>query len=255
MAISLKGITKSFLSKESGQQVTVLKAIDLEVPKGKVVSLFGPNGCGKTTILNIVSGIEKQDSGKVLINGDDHQGKIVGYAFQNFRDVLLPWKSALDNVSFGLRALGIPRVTARKRTVAFLEKHNFKFPRGNYPYQLSIGQQQTVSLARTLIQDPANILLDEPFSALDHKARFLMQDVVESVVTTNNTSVLFVSHDIDEALYLSDELILLSIMPTTVIKRFSVPFDRPREHELLANSEFSELRQEVVASFLKEVTR
>lgn len=255
MAISLTNVTKSFTSRESGQSVKVLDNIDLEVPKGKVVALFGPNGCGKTTILNIVSGVEKSDFGKVSVIGEGHHDLLVGYAFQNFRDVLLPWESALDNVAFGLRAMGIPRAIARERAIAFLEKHNFTFPRDNYSYQLSIGQQQTVALARTLIQNSANVLLDEPFAALDHKARFRMQDLVESVVRTNSTSVLFISHDIDEALYVSDELVLFRKLPASVIQRFSVPFDRPRQHDLLTSAEFTSLRREVVAAFLKEVER
>jgi NitT/TauT family transport system ATP-binding protein len=255
MAISLKSVTKMFPSKEFGRPLLVLDNIDLEVLKGKVVALYGPNGCGKTTILNIVSRIETPDSGVVSVNGDGQHSPLVGYAFQNFRDVLLPWESALDNVSFGLRALGVSRASARERTVSFLEKHSFAFPRDNYPYQLSIGQQQTVALARTLIQEPANALLDEPFAALDHKARFRMQDFVESVVRTNSTSILFVSHDVDEALYVSDELVLLSKLPAKVIMRFSVPFERPRRRELLTSAEFAALRREVITSFLKEVER
>jgi NitT/TauT family transport system ATP-binding protein len=255
MAISLKGVTKGFPSKESGQSVTVLESIDLDVPEGKVLALFGPNGCGKTTILNIIAGIETVDSGSLSVSGRNAAAPVVGYAFQNFRDVLLPWDSALDNVSFGLRATGVDRATARKRTSAFLDKYGFTFPRGNYPYQLSVGQQQTVALTRTLIQEPANILLDEPFSALDNRARFIMQDFVESLVRTHSTSVLFVSHDVDEALYVSDEFIMLTGLPATVLKRFAVPFARPRRHDLLTNADFLNLRRDVVATFVQEVGR
>jgi len=255
MAISLKGVKKGFRSKESGHPVTVLDGIDLNVSKGKVVALFGPNGCGKTTILNIVAGIETADKGDVSASGKHAQAPVVGYVFQNFRDVLLPWESALDNVTFGLRAMGVPSASARERAIAFLDKHGFAFPRGNYPYQLSIGQQQTVALTRTLIQEPANVLLDEPFSALDNRARFRMQDFVESIVKTHSTAVLFVTHDVDEALYVSDEVVMLSKLPAMVLKRFSVPFQRPRRHDLLTSAKFSNLRREVVATFLQEVGR
>jgi NitT/TauT family transport system ATP-binding protein len=255
MAISLKSVTKRFLLKKSDASTFVLDNIDLEVPEGKVVALYGPNGCGKSTILNMVAGIETPDSGIVDANGNGHHSLRIGYAFQNFRDVLLPWATALDNVSFGLRAMGMPSATAQDRTISFLEKYNFSFPHDNYPYQLSIGQQQTVALARTLIQEAENILLDEPFAALDHKARFRMQDLVESVVKTNSTSILFVSHDIDEALYVSDELVLLSRLPATVVMRYPVPFARPRHRDLLTSAEFANLRREVLATFLKEVER
>lgn len=255
MPISLKSVTKSFTSRESGQSVTVLDAIDLEVPTGKIVALFGPNGCGKTTLLNIVSGVEKPDGGEVSITGDAQHDSLIGYAFQNFRDILLPWESALDNVAFGLRARGVSHAEARERTTVFLDQHNFTFPRDNYSYQLSIGQQQTVALARTLMQNSANLLLDEPFAALDHTARFKMQELVELVVRMNSTAALFISHDIDEALYLCDELVLLRKLPATVLQRFPVPFERPRRHDLLASAEFAFLRREVVATFLHEVER
>jgi ABC-type nitrate/sulfonate/bicarbonate transport system ATPase subunit len=255
MAISLKGIRKGFRSKDTGQSVTVLDGIDLDVPESKVVALFGPNGCGKTTVLNIVAGIEKPDGGDVRVTGKHAHGPAVGYAFQNFRDVLLPWESALDNVTFGLRAMGVSSTAARERAAAFLDKHGFAFPRGNYPYQLSVGQQQTVALTRTLIQEPANVLLDEPFSALDNRARFRMQDFVDSIVKTNTTAVLFVTHDVDEALYVSDEVVMLSKLPARVLKRLPVHFPRPRWHDLLTSAEFSNLRREVVATFLEEVGR
>jgi NitT/TauT family transport system ATP-binding protein len=255
MAITLTGVRKAFLSREPGQSITILDAIDLDVPAGKVVALFGPNGCGKSTILNIVAGIETADSGSLSVTGKHANAPVVGYAFQNFREVLLPWASALDNVSFGLRAMGVPPVAARERTIAFLDNHDFAFPSGNYPYQLSIGQQQTVALTRTLIQEPANVLLDEPFSALDNRSRFKMQDFVESVVKMNSTSVLFVSHDVDEALYVSDEIVMLGSLPAKVLKRFTVPFDRPRRHDLLTSAEFSNLRRQVVATFLQEIAR
>ena len=244
---------KSFPAKQSGGPLPVLDSIDFDVPDGSIVGLFGPNGSGKTTILNIIAGIETPDGGEVSVNGGEADRPVVGYSFQNFRDVLLPWESAIDNASFGLRAMGVSRPTALQQTLSFLETHNLTFPYENYPYQLSIGQQQTVALARTMIQRPANVLLDEPFTALDHKARFRMQDIMVSVLREKPTAVLFVSHDVDEVLYMSDELILLSKRPARVIQRFPVPFERPRRHDLLASSEFASLRREVVAAFLKEM--
>ncbi len=253
MAIMLRNVTKKFPIKEPPGSIPVLNGFDLDVDSGKIVALFGPNGCGKTTALNIAAGIETADSGEVSLTANDSHRQRVGYVFQNFREVLLPWESALENVGFGLRASGVPPVQARKRAASFLDKYGFIFPRENYPYQLSVGQQQTVALARALIQNPANILLDEPFSALDHEARFRMQDLVELVIRTEATAGVLVSHDVDEALYLGDELILLSKRPGRVIRRLEIPFARPRRHDLLATAEFASLRREVVAAFLKEV--
>lgn len=253
MSIALRGVSKKFPVKQSSASLPVLDGIDLTIADGSVTALFGPNGCGKTTILNVIAGIESHDSGSVEVNGDRTDGPLVGYSFQNFHEVLLPWKSALDNVAFALLATGTPRATAVERSRSFVDAHGFAFPRENYPYQLSLGQQQTVALARTLIHSPSNVLLDEPFAALDHEARFRMQDVVISVLSEKPTAVVFISHDVDEALYMSDELLLLSKRPARVIQRFPVPFERPRRHDLLASAEFATLRREVIAAFLKEV--
>lgn len=252
MAIALRSVAKGFPSKQSAEVVPVLDDIDLDVPEGRIVALFGPNGCGKTTLLNIVAGIERPDTGTVRVDGFGSHPVRLGYVFQNFHEVLLPWKSALDNVAFALRALGVSQTEARERTLAFLDEYDFHFPRHNYPYQLSIGQQQTAALARVLIQNPANILLDEPFAALDHEARFRMQEVAFSALL-NEVAVLIVSHDIDEAIYLSDELVLLSRRPARVVATFAVPFSRPRRSELLASSEFTALRRKVIEGFLAEV--
>ncbi len=253
MTIHLKGITKSFPSVNSGPDIPVLDNFDLDVPDGAIVSVFGPNGCGKTTLLNIIAKIETPDHGQVSINGGDNQRLSVGYVFQNFRDALFPWQTALDNAAFGLRAQGLPSAEAREQAESFLKQHHLDFPRNNYSYQLSIGQQQTVMLSRTLIQSPANVLLDEPFASLDHTARFRMQNLVISLLRASKAATVVVSHDVDECLYLSQELILLSKRPARVLKRFAVPFPYPREHSLLASSEFAALRQDVVAAFLKEV--
>jgi NitT/TauT family transport system ATP-binding protein len=230
-----------------------LTDINLDVPDGHIVTIFGPNGSGKTTLLNIIAGVETLDSGTVSVSGANSNRPQIGYAFQNFRDSLLPWESSLDNISFSLRAKGIPRLEARTQALSFLEKHNLNIPYESYPYQLSIGQQQLVALARTLIQYPGNVLLDEPFTALDHEMRFRMQDIAVSVLQSTNTSIIFVSHDVDEAIYLSDELFLLSKRPAKIVSRFSIPFNRPRHHDLLASVEFAELRRRVVGAFLDEL--
>lgn len=253
MSIALHRVRKAFPVKEPGKSLPVLDGIDLTIPDGTVTALFGPNGCGKTTILNIIAGIESYDDGDVAVNSDDGERPLLRYAFQNFREVLLPWKSALDNVVFGLRARGCSRSDALAQGLSFLEGRNFPFPRDRYPYQLSMGQQQSLALARTLVDNASNVLLDEPFSALDHDARFRMQDVVSSALTIRPTAVVFVSHDVDEALYMSDQVVLLSKRPARLIESFRVPFERPRKHELLASEAFAGLRRKLIGAFLKEV--
>jgi NitT/TauT family transport system ATP-binding protein len=253
MSITLRGITKKFPIKQSASLLPVLDGIDLQVSDGSVVALFGPNGCGKTTILKIVAGIEPADSGDVDVKAETTDKPLIGYAFQNFHEVLLPWLSATENVAFGLRALGVSRREAIETSKCFLDNYNLMFPRDNYSYQLSIGQQQTVALARTLIQSPSNLLLDEPFAALDHEARYRMQDAVLSVSNKLNSTILVISHDIDEAMYMSDELLLLSKRPARIIQRFTIPFSRPRRHDLLTTVDFALLRREILSVFLEEV--
>lgn len=253
MTIVVRNVSKSFPAKDDSNATKVLNGVDLDVPDGQIVALFGPNGSGKTTLLNIISKVESSDSGNFDVRASGNDRPLLGYALQNFRDALLPWKTALDNVAFGLMALGVPRKAARERATHFLGEYGFKFPRTSYPYQLSGGQQQTVVLARTFVQYPFNLLLDEPFGSLDHEARFRIQDLVISLLQKTPCALLLVSHDIDEALYMSDELVLLSHKPGHVVERFPVPFQRPRSHALLASKEFSSLRRHVVAAFLKEV--
>jgi len=253
MAISVAGLSKSFSAPILGRRVPVLDCINLEVTEGRIVALFGPNGSGKTTLLNVISGIERAEAGAVSISAEDDHRPVLEYVFQNFRDVLLPWESTLDNMGFGLRARGATRSAARERARCFLDSVGLELPWRNYPYQISVGQQQMVVLARALIQSPSNILLDEPFSALDHEIRFRMQDVVVSTTVAQRLAVLLVSHDIDEALYLGDELILLSKRPGSIVRRFTVPFPRPRTHALLTSTEFSALRREVLSAFLTEL--
>jgi NitT/TauT family transport system ATP-binding protein len=253
MSIALHRVTKAFPLKQPGKSVRVLEGMDLTIADSSITSLFGPNGCGKTTILNIIAGIESHDGGTVTVDSNGAERPLIGYAFQNFHEVLLPWKTAIDNLAFGLRASGVPREQATQASQSFLEAYEFGFPHDRYPYQMSVGQQQALALARTLIQSPANVLLDEPFVALDHEARFRMQDVVTTVLNQKPTAIAFISHDIDEALYMSDELLLLSKRPARIIRRFSIPFNRPRHHELLTSYEFANIRREVVAAFLNEV--
>lgn len=254
MAILVSGATKRFEARSPRPSVSVLENIDLEALDGRIVSLFGPNGCGKTTLLNIMAGIEELSSGELRVLGQRLGRPQVALLMQGFREVLLPWYTVLDNVSFGLRALRVSSQEARQCASDFLAEHAPTVPLGNYPYQLSVGQQQIVALARTLVVGAPNVLFDEPFSALDHTTRFRMQALVSTIAADQGAAIVFVSHDIDEALYVSDELYLLSRRPARVLRRFPVPFSRPRTRELLTSAEFSDLRREVVGAFLEEVS-
>jgi NitT/TauT family transport system ATP-binding protein len=233
--------------------VPVLDGMSFVLKKGKILGIFGPNGSGKTTLLDIVAGLLVPDKGEINLELDGSDRPGISYAFQAFRDTLMPWEPALHNVAFPLRAAGLPKMEALAKAEQFLDKCEIAFPRGNYPYQLSAGQQQTVSLSRALVINAHILLLDEPFSALDHKARFRMQDLVGELVASEGTGVIFVSHDIDELLYMSDAILLFSRQPARILREFDIYFPRPRDHTLLVSNEFATLRQEILTLFLEEV--
>jgi NitT/TauT family transport system ATP-binding protein len=253
MSISVQAVTKRFREPQSNKSLPVLSSVSLEVGQREIVSLFAPNGSGKTTLFDIIAELLEPDGGQVKLVNPYPGRPILGYLLQSFRDTLMPWQSALENVAFPLRAEGLPRRAATERALAFLDQYGFSFPRHNYPYQLSGGQQQTVSLARVLVNRPSNLLLDEPFGALDHKTRFYMRDLLCRVTDSQDLSVLLVSHDIDETLYLSDRVVMLSQRPARIIRVVDVDFMRPRTRDLLLTREFGDLRQEMLGAFLAEV--
>lgn len=254
MTIRVEAISKTFFPHGGGEETEVIRAIDLEVACGEVVGIFGPNGCGKSTLLNIVANVDTPTTGRVTVDDEEAlNGAKLGYAFQNYRETLLPWQSAIMNVSFGLRARGVSDTDAQERAHRLLDRLGVSLNRDAYPYKLSSGQQQIVALAGVLIQSAANLLLDEPFSALDHGIRFRMQEFLGTYAEETGTATLMISHDIDELLFVSNKVILLGRRPSHVVQTFSVPFARPRTRDLFATTPYAEFRREVMAAILREV--
>jgi NitT/TauT family transport system ATP-binding protein len=255
-AVTLKGVVKDYPSRKGQSPVSVLDHISIDLPAGKVVALYGPNGCGKTTILNLAAGLDQPDSGVVDLvrNAVPGQSCSVGYLFQDYRKSLLPWKTALANVAFPLQAQGFEKADARQRASDFLSRAGFGFRQELFPYQLSAGQQQAVALAAILVRTPDILLLDEPFSAFDHRIRLDICTRFADLVQPDGATAI-VSHDIDEAIFLSDVLCLLSERPASVTKSFEIPFQRPRVTSLLVTDEFVRFRRQVIESFLAEFQR
>jgi NitT/TauT family transport system ATP-binding protein len=222
MKLAIRGLTKSF------GELTVLEEIDLEVAAGEFVSLVGPSGCGKTTLLRIVAGLESAERGEIEIDGRrvTRPGIDRGFVFQ--ADALLPWRTVLGNALIGLEVNGTRGAAARSRTQSLLRLVGLGGFEAYYPRQLSGGMRQRVNLARALAVDPEVLLMDEPFSALDAQTREIMQTELTRIWSSGRKTVLFITHQIDEAVYLSDRVVVLSRRPGRVSEIVAVELPRPR---------------------------
>ena len=216
MALEFRGVEKQFGNDKSGTEVlTAVKDINFTVKRGEFVSVVGPSGCGKSTILSMTAG-EVLVSGETVVGPNSH----VGFMLQ--KDLLLPWRSIVKNVEFGLEARGVPARARRERAMAELERCHLKGFENHYPYQLSGGMRQRAALARTLAIDPDIILLDEPFSALDAQTKLLIQNSFAKTIQDAGITTLLITHDLSEAVIMSDRVLVLSERPGTIIHELSV---------------------------------
>jgi NitT/TauT family transport system ATP-binding protein len=221
----------------------VLRDVSFEVRDNEFVSLLGPSGCGKTTLLRIIAGLESRDDGHVVVEGRDVTGPGPDRAvvFQQFS--LLPWMTVLDNIGFGLRLRGVPKAAWAERSRDLANLVGLRGFEKHYPRQLSGGMQQRVGLARALAVDPPVLLMDEPFAALDEQTRLLMQEELLRIWQETRKTVVFVTHSMEEALLLSDRILLLTGRPGVVQEFIDVPFGRPRERGITQTVEFQRLRE------------
>lgn len=245
--VSINGVTKRF------GEVTVFEDIDLEIGDNQFVSILGPSGCGKTTLLRIVAGLEKTSAGVVRVGGEEITGPRpdMTLVFQNFR--LLPWRTVEDNVAYGVRLRGASKREARRQAQPYIEMVGLKGREKKYPYQLSGGMQQRVGLARALAIRPDILLMDEPFGALDAQTRELMQDELLRIWSADRKTVIFVTHSIDEAVVLSDRVIVMQSDPGRIVEDIEIPFDRPRDAaQIRTEPEFAALRTHMWRLLRKE---
>ena len=177
------------------------------------MSVFGPNGCGKSTLINMIAGLFPVDAGEILFDGQPLNKIKFGYVFQNYREALFPWLRAFDNVAYPLKVMGVPKAERKRRVEKIVANLNVKIDLNLYPYQMSGGQQQLVSIMRALVVDPEILFLDEPFSALDYEMTLFMREQLQRVFVETGTTTVLVSHDLEEAVYLSDRILLLSRHP------------------------------------------
>ena len=234
------------LQKTYGQSaVPALADLDLEVRAGELVSLLGPSGCGKTTALRIVGGLLEPSGGRVLIDGRPSMGpsREKAMVFQLFN--LFPWRTAEANVAFGLEAQGMSKRSRLKVARDYLDLVGLADKASSYPTQLSGGQNQRLGLARALAIEPKILLMDEPFGSLDALTREHLQEMLQGICTDRNLTTLFVTHSIDEAIFLSDRIVLMTT-PGRVIADYEVPLPRPRtEYDWRTTPQYAKLRSDI----------
>ena len=239
----------------AGQEAThAIQDISFTVDRGRFLSILGPSGCGKSTLFNIMAGLLSPTGGNVLLNGESIVGKPghVGYMLQ--RDLLLPWRTIEDNVMLAQTLQGVPRRQVRPRARALMQKCGLAGDGDRYPDQLSGGMRQRAALIRTLLTDKDVLLLDEPFGALDAITRGKLQQMLMTLWEENHKTILFVTHDIEEALLLSDEVLVLSHRPGQVLEHLTVELPRPRRSDIMFTSEFLRLRSHLSDMLTREVT-
>jgi len=257
-ALSLERITCTFASRErEGERYTAVRDTTIAIDEGEFVSVVGPTGCGKSTLLNVAAGLLQPSSGAVRVLGEPLSGinRRAGYMFQ--AESLMPWRSGLDNVLAGLEFAGVDRGEAKARALDWLGRVGLTGFEERYPHELSGGMRKRVALAQILILDPRLLLMDEPFSALDIQTRQLMENELLDLWSADRKSVLFITHDLEEAISLSDRVIVLSAGPAThPIGEYAIDLPRPRDvNEIRLTPRFVELHTEIWHKMKNEVLK
>jgi NitT/TauT family transport system ATP-binding protein len=245
--ITIRGLSKSF------NDTVIYDKFDLDLPQGEFISIFGPNGCGKSTLINMISGLMPLDAGQVLFDGQTIQETRLSYVFQNYRDALFPWLRAIDNIHYPLKLMGLSRRERDRRVEQLLADFGVKIDLNSYPYMLSGGQQQMVSILRALVTNPEVLFLDEPFSALDYEMTLFMREQLQRIFMKTRTTTLLVSHDLEEAVQLANRVLLLTRRPTRVADFVEIDLPWPRNTESVIDPRFVALKSHCLAVFQRQI--
>ena len=252
--ISFTGINKSYGTRGSrGGSTLALADFDLHIAPQEIVTIVGPTGCGKSTSLNILAGFEEASAGTVLVDGQPVRGPGPNRSVVFQQPSLFPWLNVLANVVLGVKCRGVPAGEYEPRAMELLKEVGLMGFERHYPYQLSGGMQQRVQIARALISQPDILLMDEPFGALDYQTRLLMQKLLLRLWAHFKPTILFITHDVGEAVFISDRVIAMSRRPGRVKCEVRVHAPKPRDYEFLASSEFTSLEHQLVLAVQGEV--
>jgi NitT/TauT family transport system ATP-binding protein len=245
LMLEINALTKTF-GAEGGAPNLVLDRISFTVPQNQFVCLLGASGCGKTTLLRIVAGLTEESSGTIKVGGKlvRGPGQDRSLVFQNYG--LLPWRTVMGNVEFGLEMRGVLKTRRREICQRHIDRVGLKGYEGHYPHEISGGMQQRTALARAFSKDPKILLMDEPFAAVDAQTREMLQDELLKIWNGNKTTVLFVTHSIEEAIYLGDRVLVMAARPGRIAAEIQTGLPRPRsESDVKSSARFDELRRQV----------
>ena len=247
--VTIRGLYKRF------DKAVIYDNFDLDIPRGELISVFGPNGCGKSTLINIIADLIPADAGQILFDGMLLNEIKFGYVFQNYREALFPWLRAFDNIAYPLKMMQVAPAERRARTEKLVAHLGIKLDLNLYPYQMSGGQQQLVSIMRALIVEPEILFLDEPFSALDYEMTLFMREQLQRVFVETSTTTVLVSHDLEEAVYLSDRILLLSRHPARAVEFVHYDAPRPRTLQTMSEADFITTKAHCLEIFQREVRK
>lgn len=239
--LSIQGVSRTFTS-HKGTQTQALLPVDFEVRENDFVTILGPSGCGKSTMLRIVAGLDFPTTGQVLLDGQaiDGPGADRGMVFQSY--TLFPWLTVAQNIRFGLREKGVSEAVQKERSDYFIAKVGLRGFENHFPKQLSGGMQQRTAIARALANDPRILLMDEPFGALDNQTRVVMQELLLGIWEAERKTVMFVTHDIDEAIFMANRVAVFSARPGRIKADIAVNLPHPRHYTVKTSPEFMELK-------------
>ena len=240
--LAIEGVSRVFPGVRGAAPVRALEPVTLAVAENDFITILGPSGCGKSTLLRIVAGLDRPTAGRTLLNGKEVRGPGAdrGMVFQSY--TLFPWLSVAENIAYGLREKGIAAPERAAIVAAYMEKVGLRGFENHYPKQLSGGMQQRTAIARALANDPAILLLDEPFGALDNQTRGLMQELLLGIWERERKTVLFVTHDIEEAIFLASRVVVMTARPGRIKAEVAVDLPHPRHYTMKTSPEFSALK-------------
>lgn len=251
--INIGGVSVDFPT--ASGPLAVLRDVNLHAFDGDFVTIIGPSGCGKSTLLNVVSGLQRPSRGEILIDGQNAVGRIGNTAYMPQKDLLMPWRTVLDNTILALELRGVSRAEARGRAAALFDQFGLKGFEEAYPSVLSGGMRQRAAFLRTVLSGRSVMLLDEPFGALDALTRSNMQEWLLHLWDTLGKTILFITHDVDEAVLLSDRVYVLSARPGRVKLVLEIDLPRPREYEMVTSPRFVELKDALLGTIREETAR